>query len=147
MNTLNFFTMTLIKNFTIGRPEDDNKNLVDVMNKRGKRFMDIISNENNEVVFLYALHHTQLIKDGLINNQKLYQDMIKFDTNLNIKCNFKVLVYLFNNNEDYNLTLPDEVENLNNFIFDKYIRNQNVSRVYGDVKDFKQLLEKNKLLN
>ena len=43
-----FFHYDLIKNFTIGRPEDDNKNLVDVMNKRGKRFMDIISNENNE---------------------------------------------------------------------------------------------------
>tara|TARA_Y100000768_G_scaffold388423_1_gene384273 strand:+ start:5518 stop:5844 length:327 start_codon:yes stop_codon:yes gene_type:complete len=101
----------------------------------------------NEVVFLCCLHHTKLIKDGLINNQKLYQDMIKFDTNLNIKCNFKVLVYLYNDNEDYNLTLPNEVENLNNFIFDKYIRNQNVCRIYGDVKAFKQLLEKNKLLN
>ena len=142
-----FFHYDLIKNFTIGRPEDDNKNLVDVMNKRGKRFMDIISNENNEVAFLCMLHHTNLIKNGLINNHKLYQDMINFDTNLNIKCNFKVLVYLYNDNEDYNLTLPDELENLNNFIFDKYIRNQNVCRIYGDVKDFKQLLEKNKLLN
>ena len=142
-----FFHYDLIKNFTIGKPKDDNKNLVDVMNKRGKRFMDIISNENNEVVFLCMLHHTTLIKDGLINNHKLYQDMINFDTNLNIKCNFKVLVYLYNDNEDYNLTLPDELENLNNFIFDKYIRNQNVCRVYGDIKDFKQLLEKNKLLN
>ena len=142
-----FFHYDLIKNFTIGIPEDNNKNLVDVMNKRGKGFMDIISNENNEVVFLCMLHHTILIKDGLINNHELYQDMINFDTNLNIKCNFKVLVYLYNNNKDYNLTLPDELENLNNFIFDKYIRNQNVCRVYGDIKDFKQLLEKNKLLN
>uniref|UniRef100_A0A6C0LH98 Uncharacterized protein n=1 Tax=viral metagenome TaxID=1070528 RepID=A0A6C0LH98_9ZZZZ len=145
-----FFHHDLLKNVNDNmgdKVEETEETLIEVMNKRGKRFMDIISNENNEVVFLYALHHTQLIKDGLINNQKLYQDMIKFDTNLNIKCNFKVLVYLFNNNEDYNLTLPDEVENLNNFIFDKYIRNQNVSRVYGDVKDFKQLLEKNKLLN
>ena len=73
--------------------------------------------------------------------------MIKFDTNLNIKCNFKVLVYLFENNIDYNLTLPDELENLNNFIFDKYIRNVNTVNGLGDVKDFKQLLEKNKLLN
>ena len=141
-----FFHYDLIKNFTIGIPENDNKNLVDVMNKRGKRFMDIISNENNEVVFLCMLHHTNLIKNGLINNHKLYQDMINFDTNLNIKCNFKVLVYLYNDNEDYNLIIPNELGNLKHFIFDKYIRNQTVSRVYGDPIDFKQLLKKNKLL-
>ena len=141
-----FFHYDLIKNFTIGRPEDDNKNLVDVMNKRGKRFMDIISNENNEVVFLCMLHHTNLIKNGLINNHKLYQDMINFDTNLNIKCNFKVLVYFYNDNEDYNLIIPNELGNLKHFIFDKYIRNQTVSTVYGDPIDFKQLLKKNKLL-
>ena len=141
-----FFHHDLLKNVS-DSVEETKEPLIEVMNKRGKRFMDIISNENNEVVFLCGLHHSKLIKDGLINNQKLYQDMINFDTNLNIKCNFKVLVYLYNDNEDYNLTLPDELENLNNFIFDKYIRNQNVCRVYGDVKDFKQLLEKNKLLN
>ena len=141
-----FFHHDLLKKIS-DSVEETKERLIEVMNKRGKRFMDIISNENNEVVFLCGLHHTKLIKDGLINNQKLYQDMINFDTNLNIKCNFKVLVYLYNDNEDYNLTLPDELENLNNFIFDKYIRNQNVNRAYGDVKDFKQLLEKNKLLN
>ena len=141
-----FFHYDLIKNFTIGRPEDDGKNLIDVMNKRGKRFMDIISNENNEVVFLCMLHHTWLIKDGLIDNDKLYQDMINFDTNSNIKCNFKVLVYFYNDNEDYNLIIPNELGNLKNFIFDKYIKNLNVSTVYGDCIDFKQLLEKNKLL-
>lgn len=142
-----FFHHDLLKNVSDSKEEKHGETLIELMNKRGKRFMDIISNENNEVVFLHALHHKQLIKDGLITNRKLYQDMIKFDTNSNIKCNFKVLVYLYNDNEDYNLTLPDEFENLNNFIFDKYIRNQNVSRVYGDVKDFKQLLERNKLLN
>lgn len=136
----------MIKNFTIGRPEDDNKNLVDVMNKRGKRFMNIISNENNEVVFLCMIHHKTLIKNGLINSHKLYQDMINFDTNLNIKCNFKVLVYLFEDNEDYNLIIPNELGNLKHYIFDKYIRNRTVSEVYGDPIDFKQLLKKNKLL-
>lgn len=87
----------------------------------------------NEVILLCMLHNTVLIKDGLINNQKLYQDMINFSTNSNIKCNFKVLVYLWN-------------DNIKNFIFDKYIRNTSVNKLYGDIKDFKQLLEKNKLL-
>lgn len=143
-----FYHHDLLKNVSDPIEDETNKeSLIEVMNRRGKRFMDIISNENNEVVFLCFLHHTILIKDGLINNQKLYQDMIKFDTNLNIKCNFKVLVYLFNDNTDYNLTLPNELENLNNFIFDKYIRNLNTPNGVGDVKDFKQLLEKNELLN
>ena len=108
--------------------------------------MNIISNKDKQVIFCFMLHHTKLIKDGLINNSKIYEDMINFDTNINIKCNFKVLVYLFNDNEDYNLILPDELENLNNFIFDKYIRNQTVCHVYGDIKDFKQLLKRNKLI-
>ena len=75
-----------------------------------------------------------------------YQDMINFDTNSNIKCNFKVLVYFYNDNEDYNLIIPNELDNLKNFRFDKYIRNQTVCTVYGDHIDFKQLLEKHKLL-
>lgn len=129
-----------------GKVDETKEKLIEVMNKRGKRFMDIISNETNQVIFCFMIHHTILIKDGLIYNRKLYEDMINFDTNLNIKCNFNVLVYLFNDNEDYDLILPDELKNLNNFIFDKYIRNQTVSSVYGDIKDFKQLLERNKLL-
>ena len=116
------------------------------MNKRGERFIDIISNENNEVIFLCMLHHTTLINDGLINNHILYQDMINFDTNLNIKCNFKVLVYLYNDDKDYNLIIPYELDNLKNFIFDKYIKNTSVNTVYGNEEDFKQLLERNKLL-
>lgn len=141
-----FFHHDLLKNVsdrTEDKVEENKEPLIEVMNKRAKRFMDIISNETNEVVFLCMLHHTKLIKDKKINDRKLYEDMINFDTNLNIKCNFKVLVYLYNDNEDYNLILPDEFDNLNNFIFDKYIRNQTVNRIYGDVKDFKQLLEKN----
>lgn len=141
-----FFHHDLLKNVSDKR-EDRKGSLIKIMNKRGKRFMDIISNEKNEVVFLCALHHTKLIKDGSINNHKLYKDMVNFDINSNIKCNFKVLVYLCNDNEDYNLVLPDELGNLKHFIFDKYIRNQNVHKIFGDIKDFKQLLEKNKLLN
>ena len=141
-----FFHYDLIKNITIGRPEDDGKNLTDVMNRRGKKFIDIISDENNKVVFLCMMHHTKLIKDGVINNIKLYEDIVKFDNNLNIKCNFKVLVYLYNDDNDYNLCIPKELTNLKNFIFDKYIKNQSYSTVYGDPKDFSQLLKKNKLL-
>lgn len=37
--------------------------------------------------------------------------MIYFSTNSNIKCNFKVLVYLWNDN-NYNLIISDERGNL-----------------------------------
>lgn len=82
-----------------------NRRLITIMDNRGKRFMDIISDENNNVTFLCMLHHT-VLKDGLINNHKLYEDMINFNTNINIKCKFKVLVYFYNDNNDYNLILP-----------------------------------------
>jgi len=145
-----FFHHDLLKNRnTMGDNMGENNEeieLIETMNRRGKRFMNIISNENNKVIFLCMIHHTTLIKNGIINNNKLYEDMINFNTNLNIKCNFKVLVYLYNDNDDYNLIIPKEFNNLNNFIFDKYIRNQSVCRTYGDINDFKQLLEKNKLL-
>ena len=45
--------------------------------------MNIISNEDKQVIFCFMLHHTKLIKDGLINNRKIYEDMINFDTNIN----------------------------------------------------------------
>jgi hypothetical protein len=140
-----FFHHDLLKNVSDIK-EESKETLIEVMNKRGDRFINIISNKINKVIFLYMLHHTTLIKNGLINNRKLYEDMINFNTNLNIKCNFKVLVYLYNDNKDYNLILPDELNNLNNFIFDKYIRNQTVNKTYGSMNDFKQLLKKNKLL-
>lgn len=145
-----FYHHDLIKNVSDIRDNgifEKSETLIQAMHRRGKRFMDIISNESNEIVFLYILHHTKLIKDGSINNNKLYQDMVHFDTNLNIKCRFKVLVYLYNDNEDYDLIIPHELYNLKHFIFDKYIRNKNICKIYGDYKDFVQLLIKNKLLH
>lgn len=46
-----FYHYDLIKNETIGRPQDNDKNLVEMMNRRAKRFMDIIDNKSNEVIF------------------------------------------------------------------------------------------------
>ena len=93
-----FFHHDLLKNKSNCADDIDqnDKILIEVMNKRGKRFMNIISNKENKVIFIYMLKHSYLIKDGLINNNKLFQDMINFDNNSNIKCNFKVLVYLAN---------------------------------------------------
>ena len=78
-NYVEFYHYDLIKNKTIGKNDvAANKNLVEMMNRRGERFMDIITNKKNEVVFLCMIHHTILIKDGLLN-YKFYEDMKKFD--------------------------------------------------------------------
>ena len=139
-----FVHYDLIKNKPIGRKKDRDKNLIEMMNRRADRFMNIISNKSNNVIFICRITYTLLIKDGLINNMKLYQDMLSFDTNKNIQCNFKILIYLCQI-DNYEMILPTELLNLKHFIFDKYIHNTSFDKIYGNPKDFKYLLEKNKL--
>jgi len=138
-NYAEFFHYDLIKNTTLNRPEDSNKNLLEMMNNRGKRFMDIISNEKNEVIFVCEFPYRRVIKDGKLINKKLYEDMLNFDTNNNIKCKFKVFVYLKMSNiesELYTLSIPTEFETLKHFIFDTYNSKMN----------FELMLKKNNLL-
>ena len=132
-----FFHYDLIKNITINRPADRNKNLIKTMNRRGKIFMDIIKS-NKKVVFICCINHDKL-------NKKLYDDMLLFENNNNIKCNYKVLVYL-SNNKDYNLEIPEYFLKLKNFIFDKYVKNIKYSKIYGDPNDFKKMLKRNKFI-
>jgi hypothetical protein len=135
-----FFHYDLIKNVVFNRPLDEGKQLLETMNRRAIRFMNIITKKDNEVIFLCMLHHTNVINNGNLNNIKLYKDMVAFDNNNNIKCSYKIVVYLYNDNDDYELILPKEFLNLTHFIFLKYIRNQTISKVYGDSEDFKTLL-------
>lgn len=110
------------------------------MKKRGKRFLDIIDNQDNEVCFLVKLYHK------FVDNINLYNDMKTFNDNKNIKCNWKVLVYIYNDNDDFEFSLPENFKNLNKFIFYKFIRNQKNDKVYGDVNDFKKMLQDNNLM-
>ena len=114
-----FFHHDLIKNKTLNRPEDNEKDLVELMNNRGKRFINIIENKENEVVFLCMLKYKHIFIKGE-NNNTLYEDMLKFDNNTNINCHYKVLLYFFND-EDYEMKLPPEFENLKHFIFEIYM--------------------------
>ncbi len=68
-NYAEFFHYDLIKNTIFNRPEDNNKNLVEMMNRRGQRFMDIICNENNEVIFVCVFPYVRVIKDGKLINK------------------------------------------------------------------------------
>ena len=132
-----FFHYDLIKNITINRPTDKNKNLIETMNRRGKRFMDIIKSDK-KIVFICCINHDKL-------NKKIYDDMVLFEKNSNIKCNYKVFVYLLNT-KDYKLEIPEYFLNLKKFIFDKYVKNIKYSKIYGDPMDFKKMLERNKLI-
>jgi hypothetical protein len=141
-----FFHHDLINNTTLNRPDDDNKNLVEIMNRRANRFMDIITNTENEIVFLCLLNHTKLFINDQINNT-LYEDMLNFDNNTNIKCSYKVLVYLSSDEEgDYELNLPNEFLKLTHFIFEKHIINRTVNKIYGCKNDFEIMLNKYKFL-
>jgi hypothetical protein len=112
-----------------------------MMNRRASKFMNIINEDTNEVTFLYRINHIKFE-----NNPQLYNDMYAFDNNKNIKCKFKVLVYLYNNDYDFEFNIPEHFYKLKNFIFTKYILNTCVSPVYGDAKDFKQMLSSNNLI-
>lgn len=148
-----YFTQNLIynkNNFVISENYDyvefrhhdliKKNELIETMKKRGKRFLDIIDNQDNEVCFLVKLYHK------FVDNINLYNDMKTFNDNKNIKCNWKVLVYIYNDNDDFEFSLPENFKNLNKFIFYKFIRNQKNDKVYGDVNDFKKMLQDNNLI-
>jgi len=133
-----FFHHDLIKNKT-DKPDknDRNDNLVDTMNRRAKRFMNLITDEKIDILFLNTIMYNNF---QILDHDKLYNDMYQFENNKNIKCKFKILVYLMNDNTDFELNIPPKYNNLNNFIFRKYIRNTSISKHYGKPEDFNKLL-------
>ena len=140
-----FFHHDLIKNTNFKRPEDDGKDLKATMNRRGVRFMDIIRDTGSDVVFLHRLCYTDLFINGRLNT-KLYEDMVCFDSNPNIACKFKVLAYLYTDNEDCETVLPKELSTLKHFIFEHYTFNRTANSVYGCQKDFETMLKKQNLI-
>lgn len=108
------------------------------MKRRGERFINIIDNYENKVYFLVKLHH-----NFFNDTTNLYDDMKAFNDNKNIKCNYRVLVYIYNDNDDFEFIIPESFKILNKFIFYKFIRNQQYDKVYGDVNDFKKMLQDN----
>lgn len=140
-----FFHHDLIKNTTLNRPEDDGKHLLATMNRRGVRFMDIIRNTDTEVMFLCMLSYTDLLTNETLNT-KLYKDMMCVDSNPNIACKFKVLVYLYTDNEDCETVLPKELSTLKHFIFEHYTFNRTANSIYGSPNDFETMLKKQNLI-
>jgi hypothetical protein len=135
-----FFHHDLIKN-TSDKPEMNNSNinnnLIDTMNRRGKRFMDIITDEKLDVIFLNTMMY-DVFKN--LDHDKLYNDMYQFENNCKIKCKFTILVYMMNDNNDFEMNIPPKYNYLKHFIFKKYVRNTKVSKYYGKLSDFRKIL-------
>ena len=129
-----FFHFDLIQNKCDKIAKCNDKNLMTTMKNRANRFMTVINNLDNEVFFLCMLHHTN------IYNEKLFNNMIEFDNNKNIKCKFKVLVYFYNDNDDFILNVPEKFQNLKHFFIKKFIRNKSIHKIYGSKSDFLLLL-------
>lgn len=112
-----------------------------MMNRRAERFLNIINDNNNNIIFLCGFMYN-CFKN--INHNQLFNDMKEFENNIKVN-NFKIVFYIINN-EDFELIIPDVYNNLKNFIFTKYVKNIIVDKNYGDPKDFINLLKEYKLV-
>jgi len=132
-----FFHHDLIKN-TTDKIEIKNENLVDMMNRRGERFMKIITDNKMDIIFLNTMMYDTF---NNLDHDKVYNDIYQFENNEYIKCNFRVIIYLMNDDNDFNLYIPSKYYNLKKVIFTKYIRDTSISKNYGNIEDFNKLLQ------
>ena len=91
---------------------DKNINLVKTFTKRKNRFIEYISNENNNIIFLCHLPY-------VVDKKYMFDDMLKFNNNKNIKCNFMVVIF-YSANKNCKLELPTYYDKLNKFVFIVY---------------------------
>lgn len=120
-------------------PLKDNS-LIETFSRRTKRFMDLISEPNNIITFLYYYQLTEY-------NQKkkfdiLFKSIKELENNNKIKSKFKLVIYVANDDNDFDLNLWPEIKELKKTVFVKYIRVTSVSKTYGRGSDFQKLLKK-----
>ena len=120
-------------------PFNYHENLVDTMMRRAARFMKFITNKEENIVFICTIQYNAFIK-----NTKIYDEMLHFSKNKKIQCKYKVLVLLYEN-VDFEYRLPDKYLQLDNFIFQKYVRDCSKHPTYGNPEDFHQILLNNNL--
>jgi len=113
--------------------------LIETFNRRGQKFIDLISDESNSIIFLYMLEL------DVYNNKEKFdiflQSIKEFENNEKIKAEFKLIIYINNDNTQYELILYPEINSLHHTFFLKYIRNKSINKIYGDKNDFKKLLD------
>jgi hypothetical protein len=132
---IEFFHHDLLKNIVIGRAKDDDKNLIETMNRRADRFINIIENISNRVIFIYHIENNNFKK----YSDKLFKDMKDFNDNKNVKCTYKIIV-LVSDNDDFNLDIPDKFHILEKFNICKYIKNSSIHGMYGNKYEFLDII-------
>ena len=100
--------------------------------------MKIITDNNLNIIFLNTIMYDTFKN---LNHDKVYNDICEFENNQYIKCNFRVIIYLMNNDIDFNLDIPAKYYNLKKIFFTKYIRDTSISKNYGNIEDFAKLLQ------
>ena len=113
-----------------------NKSLIETMKRRAKRFMDLISNPDNYIVFLYYYS----LNNYLNKFQPFLESIKEFESCELIKAKYKLIIYVSYDN-DYDFKPYPEVDEVKNTVFIKYVRDISASKYYGKTSDFKNLLK------
>ncbi len=131
-----FFHHDLIKNTQDRETNDNNTILIDTFIKRGKRFMEIINNVENDCIFLYNLQKENYNNKEML--KKILNDLIEFTNIMKNRCKYKLIIYVFSK-DDFNFIINNEIKNLKlkNVFFKKYI---NGHTTYGNCNNFLKMI-------
>jgi len=117
-------------------------NLIETVNRRCNRFMEIIEDKNNEVNFICNLTYNSFKKDESI----IFEDMKIFINNNNIKCKFHLIVIL-SFWEEFDMIVDEKFKQFKNVSFEKLDIDRSAkgkASMYGDPNMFLNILNKYK---
>ncbi len=97
-----FVHYNLIKNKVRGDKEWENKDisLIETLNNRANRFLNIIKNIENNVIFIWKIEK-KLFEDVKYTDKYIIPDLKNLFNNSNIICKFTFIIYVSSNNIDY----------------------------------------------
>jgi hypothetical protein len=120
-----------------------NSNYIEDFNKRTKRFMELIDNKNNRCLFFFR-YRLECYNDQ-DNAKKLYETVLQFIDLMQNRCKYKLIIYVLNNDNEYELQHYDFFDDLlsqyEQIKIVKYIRNRSVDEIYGDKDDFLKIIK------
>lgn len=117
-------------------------NLIETIDRRCNRFMEIIEDKNNDINFICNIeYNTFLMYESII-----FEDMKLFINNNNIKCKFHLIVIL-SFWEEFDMIVDKKFETLKNVSFEKLDIDRTAegkASMYGDPNTFLNILNKYK---
>lgn len=129
-----FFHHDLILNVshTISKYDENNKDkLIDIFKRRANRFQDIIKMDK-KILFIYALPLSSYKKSNNLELEMFWKS-INFFMNIIGKKELLLLIY---NDKDFNLDENFNNININRLYIKKFIKNVQISKLWGDSKDW-----------